>query len=350
MNINIIYQEEVTDNGTFVTSAMLKSDTDLKKLEKDVSFTVNNKEINFRNVEEKSNSLIYYFEEMSELSVLSFDAEKFINNVSLPNILVQVKNHLPHIAAEYRKDPFLKDFAEKIIQTDKVQLSYSIYASGNKNVPRPLVLFLHGSGERGFYNGMPLLGNDVPKTLYTYAKEKENAVILVPQATWAPTLNGWFRKEFRAALFQLLKQITKEYNIDSKRIYLTGLSNGASTTWFLGANYPDLFAALVPCSGYVYEDGKKGYGEQGKGRYMLATSEEGQYLAQLPIWAFHAEDDPVVGVLGTKKAEEAIKNAGGKKLKVTIFPKGKVRPNPHASWAYAYNNPELLPWLFKQHK
>lgn len=351
MKIQVNYQEKVSNNGTFVVSATVKSDATLTNKKKDISFSIDNKEIKISKIEEKGNSLVYYFEKEDPLlSILKFDMKKFVNNINLPQILLTVKGERPNIEVEFIPDPFIKDFQEKILQTNKIQLSYSIYASGSDHQKRPLVLFLHGSGERGFNNGMPLLGNDVPKTIYEYARDKEDAVVLIPQATWAPTLNGWFRKDFREALFLLLKQVEQNYNIDSKRIYLTGLSNGASTTWYMGANHANTFAALVPCSGYIYEDGKKGYGNQGEGRYMLATPEEGKVLATLPIWAFHAEDDPTVGVLGTKKAAAAIKAAGGQKLKTTIYPKGTVKPNPHASWSLAYDNPELLPWLFKQHK
>lgn len=350
MKIDVIYQEEVNNDGTFVKGAEVKTSADFASLKDKISFTVGETAVKVETVKETDHSLIYEFAEMPELSVIKFDADKFINNISLPQILLKVEGQEPAISVEFKQDPFIKEFKKHIFQTAKIQLSYLIYASGSDHQQRPLVLFLHGSGERGFNNGMPLLGNDVPKTLYQYARDKEDAVILVPQASWAPTLNGWFRKEYREALFELLAQVEKEYNVDPKRIYLSGLSNGASTTWYMGVNHADVFAALVPCSGYIYEDGKKGYGNQGEGRYMLATPEEGKVLATLPIWAFHAEDDPTVGVLGTKEAEKAIHEAGGDKIKVTIYPKGTVKPNPHASWALAYDTPELLPWLFKQHK
>lgn len=350
MKLKVVYQEEVTDDGCFVTAAELSSTNSVSDFKNKISFFVGNQEIKTKIIREKQDAISYQFGVIPELSTLNFDSKKFINNISLPKIMLRVKGEKPQIVVEFRNDPFFKYFEQRIMQTEQIQLSYSIYSSGKGDKKRPLVLFLHGSGERGFNNGMPLLANDVPKTLYEYAKNQEDAVILVPQATWAPSLNGWFRKDFRQALFELIKKIVAECNVDAKRIYLTGLSNGASTTWYMGVKHNDIFAALVPCSGYVYEDGKKGYGDQGEGRYMLATPDEGEELAKLPIWAFHAEDDPTVGVLGTEKAAEAIHKAGGKKLKVTIYPKGTVKPNPHASWSRAFNNPELLPWLFKQHK
>lgn len=350
MKLNVTYQEEVNDNGTFIISATVSGNTDLKLLASKITFENKGKEISIAETKIGTQAIEFSFKPNFDLAVLNFDRDKFINNISLPEILLKVKNKHPQINVVYNEDPFIKDFAKRIIQTDKIQLSYSIYSSGNSDKKRPLVLFLHGSGERGFNNQMPLYGNDVPKTLYEYAKNKENAVILVPQASWAPTLNGWFRKDYRVALFELLKKVEKEYNVDAKRIYLSGLSNGASTTWYMGAKHADVFAALVPCSGYVYDDGKEAFGDQGKGRYMRTTEEEAKELAKLPIWAFHAEDDPTVGILGTKEAKKMIEKVGGTKLKTTIYPKGTVTPNPHASWALAYDTPELLPWLFSQHK
>lgn len=350
MQIKVVYNREVLDDGDFVTSADVFSDEDLNKLADQIKFTVKEKTISLKNVVIRDNRLHVDFDLIPELSTLKFDVDKFINRLALPQILLQVENVTADISVCYQRDPFLDDFKQGIIQTDKTPLSYAIYDSRNTSEKRPLILFLHGSGERGFNNEMQLLGNDVPKTMYEYAKNKEDAVILAPQATWAPTLNGWFRKEFREALMQLLNKVIKDSNIDAKRIYLSGLSNGGSTTWYMGAKHSDIFAAIVPCSGYVYDDGKKAFGEQGKGRYMLVTDEEAKALSTLPIWAFHAEDDPTVGVLGSKKAAEAIGKYDDSKLKVTIYPKGTVKPNPHASWAFAYNNPDLLPWLFAQHK
>lgn len=349
--IQIIYNREVLDNGDFVTSADITTDNTLPE---NITFTVDNKIIELRDKKINNENAHFDFETIPELCTLSFDREKFINRLSLPQIVMHGAGKDTDIHVKFKCDPYMNEFEQDIFQTDEIELSYSLYASPyaspNSEKKRPLVLFLHGSGERGFDNQMPLLANDVPKTLYEYAKNKEDAVILVPQATWAPTLNGWFRKEFRKALLTLLDSIVEKFNIDKNRIYLSGLSNGASTTWYMGAKHSDIFAALVPCSGYVYDDNKEAFGEQGKGRYMLVTNDEAKALSKLPIWTFHAEDDPTVGILGTKKVKEAIANIGGNKLKVTIYPKGTVTPNPHASWAFAYNNPELLPWLFDQHK
>lgn len=347
MKVNVVYNRHVLANGDFVTSADLISD---KKVNlEDVEFSINEKKIDIKGIKEIENGYHFQFGEQNNLSTLQFDMKKFVNEVVLPQILLKIKGTDAEISVAYKKDPFISDFKNRILQTNKIQLSYLIDDYGNKDKKRPLVLFLHGSGERGFGTELPLLGNDVPKIYHDYIrKEKQGAVIVVPQATWAPTLNGWFRKEFRKAIFKLLTKVKEDYNIDQDRIYLSGLSNGASTSWYLGAHHPETFAAIIPCSGFVYDDNKKELGNMQTGRYMEVTEKEADALATVPIWAFHSEDDPTVSVEGTKKAKEAIDKIDSSKLKVTIYPRNTVLPNPHASWSHAYHTPELLPWLFSQ--
>lgn len=348
MEIRVVYNREVIDDGDFITSADIKA-SELLKTE-DIVFLVEGEKLDFVANIEKGNRIHVNFKKNNRLSTLRFNADKFVNELVLPEIIMSVAGVDSKINVSFKKDSFINDFKKDILQTSDIQLSYSLYSKGDKKNKRPLVIFLHRSGERGLMNDLPLLGNDVPKTIHDYVNKNDDAVILVPQATWAPELNGWFRLEFRQALLKLIKYVKESENIDSKRVYLTGLSNGASATWHLVEKYPDIFAAAIPCSGYIFNEGKEFKGEQGKGRYMLPTKEEVKNLINMPIWAFHGEDDPVVNVKGTLENKKEIEAMGGKRLKVTIYPKGKLKTNPHASWSLAYNNSELLPWLFKQHK
>ncbi|MDO7806408.1 PHB depolymerase family esterase [Lactiplantibacillus pentosus] len=230
------------------------------------------------------------------------------------------------------------------------QLTSNIYSINNNDTKSPLVIFLHGSGERGFNNNMPLLANDIPKKVYNYIKKMGAGVLVVPQTTWSADMTGWFRSEFQEGLMQLINKIIVEYSINRNRVYLIGLSNGASASWYLAQKYPDLFTAVIPCSGYVYNEGKKFLGEKGQGRYMEPTDEEAKKLLNVPIWAFHAEDDPTVNVLGTKLIVEKIKKFEGNNVKETIYPEGVVVPNPHASWSLAFKENNVLDWLFSQDK
>lgn len=351
MKVKVIYQKKVLDDGMFIVGARVLFTEPWTINENEIEFSLDCRPLTLSNFRILStNEVQVVFKE--PISMLKFNLDKFINEEFNPNILMYIKG-LPldtHIDIDFQEDSFLSEFVHRITQEANLQFSYAIYDSKNNNKKRPLVIFLHGSGERGSNNNLPLIGNDVVKTIYEYVTTKEDAVILVPQASWAPTLNGWFRKEYCQAVMQLIRKIVKDANIDERRIYLTGLSNGASATWHFAQHYPQIFAAIVPCSGYIFNDGKEFYGKQGEGRYMLPTSQEAKQLVQMPIWAFHAEDDPTVNVLGTIKAVAEIQKQGGNLVKCTIYSKGEVVPNAHASWSKAFNNKELLLWMFAQHK
>ncbi|MCP0887768.1 phospholipase [Ligilactobacillus sp. WILCCON 0076] len=349
MKVNVIYQRSVLDDGDFIISAELIFSKECNVESKDINFSLNGEKLAYDLKRLSSDAVEVKFHE--PIPVLKFNLEKFVNEINLPKIIIEIINHdVTEYNVVFKKDKFVKKFDKYIFQSTKGLLSYMLFSSHQKEEKRPLVIFLHGSGERGFSNELPLLGSDVVKTIYKYVKHNEDAVVLVPQATWMPELNGWFRPEVQNDLLKLIGKIMKDENIDSSRVYLVGLSNGASATWQFGESFPNLFTALVPCSGYVYNNGKKFQLQSGQGRYMEATQEEARKLSTLPIWAFHVEDDPVVNVNGTINIAEKIKRLNGEKLKVSIYPKGEAAPNAHASWALAFNNSKLLPWLFSQKK
>ena len=209
---------------------------------------------------------------------------------------------------------------------------------------------MHGLGERGYGDRYPLYGCDIPKLLAEYAQEHEDAMVMAPEATWTKKLNGWFRPNIRQALMDLINFIIKEENIDTDRIYMIGLSNGGAATWHFAEQHPDLFAAIAPCCGYIFHDGKYFLTAEGKGRYMEPTNEETKALVNMPIWAFHAADDNVVNDDGTRHTVAAVKEAGNIMVKETIYAPGKCGDAPHGSWKLMAHEPELLPWLFSQHK
>lgn len=345
----IEYKLIIDNNGEVVDSAILQSDNEINL--KNVEFFVGDNKVNIIKKQKIDNKLYFYFDHDSFLRTIGFDIKKFVDTYSLPEIRCVISNiSNDNYDVSFSYDECLTAFKSTFYQGKKGILSYEIYASEEKSIKRPLVVFLHGSGERGFNNRLQLLGNDVPKTIYNYVRKHEDSVILAPQATWAKELNGWFRPEVRATLMDLIHFIIKKENIDTNRIYLCGLSNGGAATWHFGDNYPELFAALIPCCGYIFNDNKKFLGGQGQGRYMEATHSEIEKLRDMPIWAFHANDDPVVNSLGTKNTVKQLKDIGNDKVKMTIYPDNTVTPNAHGCWANAYNNSELLPWLFAQHK
>ena len=190
----------------------------------------------------------------------------------------------------------------------------------------PLVVFLHGAGERGDDNKAQLR-HGIKDFASDAARKKHPCFLIAPQC---PKGKGWasFGKEpspQEKQLLALIGELRKEFSIDGKRIYLTGLSMGGFGTWDLLARQPDLFAAGVPiCGG----------GDPAKA----------ETLAKIPIWAFHGDKDGAVPVERTRKMVAAIKKAGG-------TPKYTEYPGVgHDSWTASYKNPAVIDWLFAQKK
>ncbi len=187
----------------------------------------------------------------------------------------------------------------------------------------PLILFLHGAGERG---------SDVSKVkVHGPPKRVESnpdfpfvliSPLCPPGKTWnVSELNG------------LLDKVLVELNIDQNRVYLTGLSMGGYGTWELGIAHPERFAAIAPiCGG----------GERLP--ILLATGSRREDLQTLPVWAFHGGKDSVVPVEESTRMVEALNHIGAEDVKLTIHPNAG-----HDSWTQTYDDPAFYRWL-QQHR
>jgi predicted peptidase len=181
----------------------------------------------------------------------------------------------------------------------------------------PMILFLHGAGERG--NDLNLVKKHGPAKIVETKKDFPFIVVSpqCPQGQW------WTEKV--EVLINLLDDIVSRYNVDTERIYLTGLSMGGYGTWTLAAAYPERFAAIVPICG-------------GGQPYMANRFKE------IPVWAFHGAKDFLVPPAESKEMVNAI-NAFGGSARLTIYPDAT-----HDSWTATYDNPELYEWLLKHYK
>ena len=200
-------------------------------------------------------------------------------------------------------------------RTIKVTMKYLIYLPKDYEQKEswPLMLFLHGSGERG--DNLDLVKKHGPPKLIDAGKQFP-FIVVSPQCP-----NGQSWEPFK--LTALLDEITEKYKVDQDRIYLTGLSMGGFGTWALAAHTPNRFAAIVPiCGGGDPSRAKR--------------------IAHIPTWVFHGGKDPTVPIENSKKMVEALKKAGGDP-KFTIYPDAG-----HDSWTQAYNTPELYEWLLQQ--
>ncbi len=197
----------------------------------------------------------------------------------------------------------------------------------------PLVLFLHGAGERGDDNTKQLV-HGVPEFAKPENRKKYPCFLAAPQC---PGKSKWVEVDWSAASHQqpaepaeptrltleMIAALQKEFSIDPKRIYVTGLSMGGYGTWDIIARRPELFAAAVPICGGGDE----------------TTAPR---IAKLPIWVFHGAKDTAVKPSRSRNMIEALKKAGG-------APRYTEYPNEgHGSWVPAYRDPEMMRWLFDQ--
>lgn len=174
----------------------------------------------------------------------------------------------------------------------------------------PLILFLHGAGEKG--TDLDRLKNTaLPEKL----EEREDFpfVVISPQCppgfTWSTKLVGG-----------LLDSAVKQYRVDENRIYLTGISMGGYGTWHMAMEQPTRFAAIAPiCGG---------------GNPRLASR-----IRHLPVWVFHGAQDKVVPISESQVMADALENLGGN-VRFTIYPNAG-----HDSWTVTYDNPELYDWF-----
>jgi len=203
--------------------------------------------------------------------------------------------------------------------TRTVRLDYLLYLpKGYGTDPQkkwPLILFLHGRGERG--DDLELVKiHGIPKIV-----EQRDDLPFIAVSPQCSKDSMWMVEV--EALNALLDEVVTKYAVDTDRIYLTGLSMGGFGTWRLAPAYPELFAAIVPiCGG--------------------GDPEKVGVLRDVPVWVFHGAKDPFVQLSESEEMVDALKACGGN-VRFTVYPDVE-----HDSWTRTYDNPELYEW-FLQH-
>lgn len=215
-------------------------------------------------------------------------------------------------------------------------LNYQLLAPAvmNRSTLYPLVLVLHGAGERGD-NNTAQLKHGSKLFLDAGNRARFPAFVVFPQC---PNKARWVEVDWgqptphqqpaqpsvpMSLVLELMPELQKSLPIDNTRIYVMGLSMGGFGTWDLLARRPAWFAAAVPiCGG--------------------ADDRTASTLARIPIWTFHGDKDTTVKTARTRSMVEALK-AAGSPVKYTELP-----GVGHDAWSPAFAQPELLPWLFAQ--
>ena len=197
----------------------------------------------------------------------------------------------------------------------------------------PLVLALHGVGEQGTDNTVQLTAYQLATVWARDSNQaKFPAFVAAPQCpkggSWSPMgrpIVGSQPSDPEKVAIEILDSLTKEFSLDTNRIYIAGLSLGGYGTWDLIMRYPDRFAAAVPICGW-------------------GDTAQAARIKTLPIWAFHGDADPTVPVAGSRNMIAAIKAKGGNP-KYTEYPGVS-----HASWTPALKEPDLVSWVMSQRR
>lgn len=230
------------------------------------------------------------------------------------------------------------DFFEREVFVDGRAHRYQVFVPARAVAPEaaPVILFLHGSGERGDDNRRPASVGLGP---YVRSRAADfPAIVVFPQVP----RDGEWNQMAEVALAQL-EEATREFGGDPDRTYLTGLSMGGYGTWDLALRAPGRFAALVPvCGGLVHprRPSMAVGGLEGEADPYAAVARR---LRDTPVWIFHGARDEAVPVEYSRRLDDAFRAAGARDARYTEFPDAD-----HNRWDAAYATPQLWDWLFAQ--
>lgn len=232
-------------------------------------------------------------------------------------------------------------FLTRTVEVEGTTHRYQVFVPSSRAGGRkpPVVLFLHGSGERGADGEKPTLVGVGPRIRTDM--DGFPAIVVFPQA---PENGEW--PQVTPMVLAQLEAATREFGGDRDRTYLTGLSMGGFGVWDLALKEPGRFAALAPvCGGLVIP----------RRPTMNVTGLEGEadpYAAvaarvkDIPIWQFHGARDDLVPPDYSRRMDAALKAAGARDARSTEFPDAN-----HNSWDPAYSQtPEFWTWLFAQRR
>lgn len=198
---------------------------------------------------------------------------------------------------------------------EKWEFPFVEYSGGIETEKVPLIIQLHGAGERG--NGKEDLEKVDVHGFSKYLKTAEhNCVVIMPQC---PIDTFWVARV--ESIVKFIEHIIKEFNVDEDRVYLTGLSMGGYGTWFTAMARPDLFAAIAPIcgGGMAWNAG----------------------VLKMPVWAFHGANDTLVSPTQSDEMVSALKDSGADVTYTRLDGVG------HHVWENACNK-ELLEWLLSK--
>lgn len=229
-------------------------------------------------------------------------------------------------------------FVERSIEVAGATHRYQVFVPARHGRGKaPVIVFLHGSGERGSDNH-----EQVRVGIGAYVRRHMDdfpAIVVFPQA---PAETEW--NDNAAVVFAQLDAATREFGGDPERTYLTGLSMGGFGTWDFALRAPRRFAALVPICGGLVAPGRPTMNVEGIAGDADPYAAVARKLKDVPTWIFHGAKDDLVPPDYSRRMYAALKTAGAPDVRYTEFPDAN-----HNSWDPAYlETPELWTWLFAQ--
>lgn len=222
-----------------------------------------------------------------------------------------------------------------------VRYRYQVYVpeKWSRKKKWPVILFLHGAGERGD-DGLLPTDIGIGAALRRH-KDRFPCIIVMPQCRknlW------WSEPRMEAQALKALDQTVVQFNGDPCRIYLTGISMGGYGLWSMAARHPGRFAALAPICGGICPPANIRISRKFSPRKSpldpyTATARK---ITGTPIWIFHGAVDPTVPVSESRKMVKALKATRGS------VRYSEYRGVGHNSWERAYAEPRFLPWLLSK--
>lgn len=231
-------------------------------------------------------------------------------------------------------------FLRRSLALDGKTYRYVVYVPANYDRTRkwPVLLFLHGSGERGD-DGLRQIEVGLGRAI-RWSQERFPMIVVFPQA---PANTRWLGDESRFAMAALDRSIA-EFHGDRDRVYLTGMSLGGYGTWHLALENPGRFAALAPVCGGIVKPEKA----QNVLQSPLTIEAADPYafvagrLKDVPAWIFHGADDPLIPASESRRMHEELSKLGAE-VRYTEYPRAG-----HNAWDPAYGDAKLWEWMLAQ--
>jgi predicted peptidase len=241
----------------------------------------------------------------------------------------------------YCMSPPGEGFLDRSVTLGATRYPYVVYIPRDYNPRRrwPVVLFLHGSGERG--NDALRATQIGAGAAIRSAPERVPAIVVFPQA---PAESRWLEESADAAM-AALDRVQREFHCDPHRVYLTGLSMGGYGTWHLAMAHPKRWAALVVVCGGLLPHATTTAVRQSPLNAGAADpyAFTAHAVRKLPVWIFHGTDDPVIPVDESRHMHDSLIQEHAADVRYTEYP-----GVGHNAWEKAYGDPAMWSWLLGQ--